>query len=357
MLFPVFMPIFNTGSHSLLSYPENATMQRYASEPQLVSRTPDARPKTSSQASISQLLQARFLDSPHVFPASPASEVVQAMFVRQEPCYNRLFAVSDDQRMVTGMDTPNHELYVDSPDLIETMNQFAARSKLFFRPAGGTTLFKKPYIQVQAGFKNGQKVETPGFFGSKTKHVNLDVIYRKKVAPAIQAYRKMKKAAVLREIDSCLNRRDYLFLKKSVGDLTSALELFKKLVIYDQTTESYHAIVSPIDDYLAFIALVEVLVYNKTATSENMQAQLVKIADKSYSVQAHSRSNPFLQKQLIAVLHLANEVAHAIPSGKTIDLILLHRDNTEDAMMRSIEQGDPMFYRACDYFDGKYDWC
>lgn len=325
-------------------------MRRYASKPESVSRTLDACPRTSSQASISQLLQDRYFHASHVHPAPVVSGVVQAMSVRKEPGEDRLFAVSDDRKMVTGMNTPNHELYVESAGLIATMNQLVDRSKLFFRPASGKVLFDKPYLQVQAGFKEKEEIGVPKWLGKgvKTKSVNLDAVYRKRVAPAILAYRQSKKQGVQQEIASCMTPKEYQLLKDRVGSLTSALELFKKLVIYDQTTESYHDVINPMENYQEFIALVEDLVYMKEATSERMKAQLEKVADKSYIVKLHTDSNLFLQEELMNVLYLSNEVANAIPSGKTIDLFLLHRDNTEDAMIDSIGRGVPMFYRACD---------
>lgn len=325
-------------------------MHRYARPPKPVSRTLDACPKASSQASLTDLLQRRSSDYPQFQPTSPSSSVVQAMSVQKEPTQNRLFAVSDDRHMITGMDTPNHELYVDSQSLIDEMNRFAARSKLYFRPALKGNLFGKPYSSVQAGFKDKEEVRVinPKLLGRKSKKVNLESAYFKRVAPEIGAFRREKKRAVQQELGACLTKQEYLSLKGNIKGLTSAVELFKKLVIYDQATEDYHDVVNPMDRYLAFVERAEDLVYTKEATTATMQTKWVALANASEPLAWDTRSNLLLQEQLSRVMIFAKKVVKSIPPDKTIDLFLLHRDNTEDEMIHSIEQHEPMFYRACD---------
>lgn len=325
-------------------------MQRYAHLPKPVSRTLDACPKASSQASLTELLQRRSSDYPPFQPAFPSSSVVQAMSVQKEPTLGRLFAVSDDRQMITGMNTPNHELYVDSQNLIDEMNRFAERSKLYFRSVSKCNLFDKPYYSVQAGFKDKEKVQVENrkFWQPKMKDVNLDSTYWKRVAPQILAFRYEKKRAVQQELGACLTEQEYLSLKWNIKDLTSVVELFKKLVIYDQATEDYHDVVNPMDRYLAFVERAEDLVYTKEATTATMEAKWVALTNASELLERITDSNPFLQEQLLLVMDLARKVVECIPPDKTIDLFLLHRDNTEEEMIRSIKQDEPMFYRACD---------
>jgi hypothetical protein len=76
-------------------------------------------------------------------PAAGATPVTQLYRIEREPVTTQVYSVSDDNSMVTGMATPNHEFYVNNATRIGAMNNAISASPLLskLKPAcSGATI-------------------------------------------------------------------------------------------------------------------------------------------------------------------------------------------------------------------------
>ncbi|HEU4323641.1 MAG TPA: hypothetical protein VFS21_10880 [Roseiflexaceae bacterium] len=293
-------------------------------------------------------------------PSHQQPTAVQRYSIETEPKLGTLYSVSDDQRMVTGMGTPNHDLYVDRGSMLEEIRQATKGSMLAFSAGKTQELFGKTYTKVKVGFKKVQfttppEVQQPNLLqsiagkGKPQEHlVDLDSEYQKKVVPGIVKQSKGKYKEVLEKIWQTLWVKSFGDVQTVLNTLVKDLELFKKLVIANQATEDYHDVSNIMEIPRRIVETVENAIYSDQATKSSLKSASDELQQQAQQMWLVLGADEHLKSALVDLIQRVGSLFHVMPEEMPVDLMLVHSANYQEAMLRSMEKGDPMFYRACD---------
>ncbi|MCD9015711.1 hypothetical protein [Parachryseolinea silvisoli] len=275
--------------------------------------------------------------------------VTQRYAIEREPALKRLYSVSDDREMITGMGTPNHELYIGNHGLLAQIHAATEASMLDFSIDGTHKLFKKPYEKVKVGFKRYQFTTPPeGKEKTKTHSVDLDEEYNSKIVPGIKRLTQEKFDAVMGKVDKTPWKKDFKNIQAPLNRLVRSLELFKKLVIANQAKETYQDEGTTMEAPYLFIHTIENQIYSKAALKDDILATDDMLEALTGEIKHTMGDDKYLMDVLSDCIQFAGALGKAIPQGIPVDLILIHSASYQQAMWRSMKEGTPMFYRACD---------
>ncbi len=279
--------------------------------------------------------------------AGSGKGVVQAYSIQRDPVSKGLYSLSDDQSVVTGMKTPNHQLYVHDASKIAAINAAAKQSMLKFSAGGKGKLFARDYTRVMAGFKEVSYTKK-GMFGSSKRDVDIDKEYHGKVAPAAAKQNMAKYEQAVNEIMKTGWNKSYPEIKGVLKDGVQAVELFKKLVIANQATEDFHELVNQMQAPTEMVKAMESLIYSKAATPQLAKQTHSELARQLGAITSDFAHDEHLQVAAGALVQCAAYLAELLPKDVPVNLILVHSVNYREAMLESIKMKDPLFYRACD---------
>ena len=278
-----------------------------------------------------------------------AGSTVQAYSIRREPKRGTLYSVSDNAEVITGMDTPNHDLYIDQPGKIAAIANAAKQSVLAFEEGSKISLFGKVYSRVQASFKKVSfKAAKSSIFGSEERKVDLGETYYKNVAPALEAKSLAAYKTIMFQIRGSSWESSYDKIQVILKPLTSSLELFKKLVIANQAKEGYNDVVNLMDRPLIFIDILEKSIYSQSVSKQSFEKTVTDLDKKAAVLSSDFKGDEHLLETLKELMYYTIQLATFIPKGPPVDLMLVHSLNYQESMLQSIKNKDPMFYRACD---------
>ena len=285
---------------------------------------------------------------------------IQAYSIEREPKLGTLYSVSDDKEMITGMHTPNHELYVAKNSMLAQIKEATKASMLDFSFAGTQPMFGKNYNKIGAHFKvleftTPPEVEKPSLLErmrgkgkSKSHSVNLNQQYEEKVLPGMKQQAKDKYKAAMDKISQSPWKNEFGNIKVVLHNLVTHLELFKKLVIANQTAEHYHDVVNDMDYPQQLIASIEGLAYSKALTKADF-AKIQHTIDFNASKMKYSfGKDENVMDATSEIVELTNRLGEIMPDKIPVDMLLVHSANYQEAMWKSMEERTPMFYRACD---------
>ncbi|GAA2658266.1 MULTISPECIES: hypothetical protein [Actinosynnema] len=176
-------------------------------EPVVVPAPGPARPRPLSPAHFSAL--QRVVGNRRAGMALAGAPVqrlaVQRLAVTTAPEDDRTYARSDDHRVVTGLDNPNHELLVADTGAIGEINTAIRDSPLAVVPGAKRTLFTTGMTEVRLAYSSARRpAEARGHWQprpfSQGVPENLQARYEKHILPNIIAYRTTIRANALNEM-------------------------------------------------------------------------------------------------------------------------------------------------------------
>ena len=292
--------------------------------------------------------------------SSIKEKTIQAYSIKRETKLGTLYSVSDDNEMITGMQTPNHELYVAKNSMLDQIKAATKASMLDFSFAATQPLFGKNYRKIRAHFKTlnftmPPEVKNPNFIekmqgkGNPTSHtVNLNQQYREKVLPGMKQQAKDKHKEAMDKIAQSPWKNEFGNIKAVLQNLVTHLELFKKLVIANQITENYHDVVNDMDYPQQLIASIEDLAYSEAVTKTDFDKIRHTVNFNAGMMKYSFGKDENVMDATGEIVKLTNTLGEIMPDKIPVDMLLVHSVNYQEAMWKSMQEGTPMFYRACD---------
>ncbi|HTN23001.1 MAG TPA: hypothetical protein VL120_03385 [Solirubrobacteraceae bacterium] len=301
---------------------------------------------------------------------------------------NRLYSRSDDGKLVTGMETPNHELYIADGDQLQKMNAVIAQSPLEFYARGMKALLDRKYISVGLRFARartrdvvGERSKPPpkGMWESFTRAVSspdtvdLQALYEKLVLPGTDAYRvellEAKLAARDAAHEGVRGLNDIAAILRGGVD---AMNRFKKVVAsllanagtWDAELEGIALTCRKL------VAIAEDALYSQAQTADGlraasavMRAWLEGPYDAIASSQAAAGSgSTILFTEAVGLMNAVAALASALPAKAkpkgeeaqaeaevAVDLRSFHAVAYQADVLAAIRSPDNvLLYRACD---------
>lgn len=299
---------------------------------------------------------------------------------------NRLYSRSDDGKLVTGMETPNHELYIADGDQLQKMNAVIAQSPLEFYARGMKALLDRKYISVGLRFARartrdvvGERSKPPpkGMWESFTRAVSspdtvdLQALYEKLVLPGTDAYRvellEAKLAARDAAHEGVRGLNDIAAILRGAVD---AMNRFKKVVAsllanagtWDAELEGIAVACRKL------VAIAEDALYSQAQTADGlraanavMRAWLEGPYDAIASSQAVAGSgSTILFTEAVGLMNAVGALASVLPAKAkskgdeaeaevAVDLRSFHAVAYQADVLAAIRSPDNvLLYRACD---------
>ncbi|MDB5769016.1 MAG: hypothetical protein JWQ61_3830 [Collimonas fungivorans] len=281
-------------------------------------------------------------------PAAGAMPVTQLYRIEREPVTTQVYSVSDDNSMVTGMATPNHEFYVNNATRIGAMNNAISASPLLFYSAGTASLFGRDYFRVGLSF------DTARLRGSHQD--DLQAQYRNQVLPEIRAFREGRRAGKTAEIDAAAvmseGRIKPTLINPALAASVRKLELFKKLILSQLALASYRdGETAAIGDAGRIVTTLESALYSADITRGAVAARLEELAPyfREEDNPARFPLTPILRATLLELRAAVAMLAAALPEDLPVDLMSFHNANFQARQVEAVDGPDNvLLYRACD---------
>jgi hypothetical protein len=280
--------------------------------------------------------------------AADAAPVTQLYRIEREPVTQQVYSVSDDNSMVTGMATSNHEFYVERAPQIGAMNNAIAASPLLFYSSGTARLFGLDYYRVGLSFDNARVRE-----GGQD---DLRAQYRDRVLPEIRSFREGRRAGKAAEIDAAAvaseGQVNPAFINPALAFSVRRLELFKKLILSLLTQASYRDDeTGAIDDAGRIVATLEGVLYSTDITRGAVTARLEQLAPyfREEENPARFARTPILRTTLLELRGGVAALAAALPVDLPVDLMSFHNASFQARQVEAVDGPDNvLLYRACD---------
>lgn len=273
---------------------------------------------------------------------------VQRYEIKRSMENGKAYTASSDGKMVTGMGTPNHELYLlNKPDFTQ-INNVIAHSPLEAYIKAEVTLFEKKYYSVGLRFKTNRNKEqakeavSSSWFPSK---VNLNAKYAENIVPKAKAFRQGLLSEKKAKVEESLP--EYKALAAEVKKLTESFHLFKKIVnatlaaagAWNDTVKGKAVLAH------GFIAIVEKVLH---ATELNKgQAEAVKEELAGLDILGLDDNLIFTTATQVGG-HLTAMV-DAFPPETTVNMLDIQSLHFQESNIASLDSEDAvLLYRACD---------
>jgi hypothetical protein len=275
--------------------------------------------------------------------SSANAEAIQKFKVDKAPETKQIFSVSDDEGILTGMRTPNHDLYVDNPNKVARINQAAAASPLNFTTGDAATLFHKPYYPVRVKF-------TP-YVHTGVGDVNMQDQYERVVAPQARAFREARQQEGEESI-GLMGDINVGAINTPLKTAVANMELFKKLILANLSNaegglEDEHAIA----DATTLVTSVERLLYSSNITKVAIHevANRIGVFFHDESPSGRFDYSVILRDTITELGAAVVELRDALPEDHPIDLMSFHLVNFQAAQIEAMEgANNVLLYRACD---------
>jgi hypothetical protein len=287
---------------------------------------------------------------PDEYGAVPAAArpVTQLYRIEREPDTQQVYSVSDDNSMVTGMATPNHEFYVNNATRIGAMNNAIAASPLMFYAAGTASLFGRDYFRVGLSF------DTARVRGDHRD--DLQAQYRNQVLPEIRSFREGRHAGKTAEIDAATvvseGRIKPALINPALSTSVRKLELFKKLILSQLALASYRDDeTAAIADAGRIVSTLESALYSADITRGAIAARLEELAPyfREEDNPARFPLAPILSTTLLELRAAFVTLAAALPEDLPVDLMSFHNASFQARQVEAVDGPDNvLLYRACD---------
>ncbi|MEM4989792.1 DUF4157 domain-containing protein [Collimonas sp. H4R21] len=294
----------------------------------------------------------------HAAPAAAAdaTPVTQLYRIEREPVTQQVYSVSNDNSMVTGMTTPNHEFYVERAPQIGAMNNAVTASPLQFYSAGTASLFGRDYYRVGLSFDTGRVRGGAPDDRRAPRQDNLQAQYRDQVLPEIRAFRERRRAGKVAEINAAAAVSDGqvnpAFINPALAASVRRLELFKKLILSQLTLDSYRDDeTGAIADAGRIVATLESVLYSTDITRGAVTARLEQLAPyfREEENPARFARTPILRATLLELRAAVVALAAALPVDLPVDLMSFHNASFQARQIEAVDGPDNvLLYRACD---------
>jgi hypothetical protein len=294
----------------------------------------------------------------HAAPAAAAdaTPVTQLYRIEREPVTQQVYSVSNDNSMVTGMTTPNHEFYVERAPQIGAMNNAISASPLQFYSAGTASLFGRDYYRVGLSFDTGRVRGSAPDDRRAPRQDNLQALYRDQVLPEIRAFRQGRRAGKAAEIDAAAvaseGQVNPAFINPALAFSVRRLELFKKLILSQLTQAAYRDDeTGAIDDAGRIVATLEGVLYSTDITRGAVTARLEQLAPyfREEENPARFARTPILRTTLLELRGGVAALAAALPVDLPVDLMSFHNASFQARQVEAVDGPDNvLLYRACD---------
>ncbi|SFB76671.1 DUF4157 domain-containing protein [Collimonas sp. OK412] len=294
----------------------------------------------------------------HAAPAAAAdaTPVTQLYRIEREPVTQQVYSVSNDNSMVTGMTTPNHEFYVERAPQIGAMNNAISASPLQFYSAGKASLFERDYYRVGLSFDTGRVRGGAPDDRRAPRQDNLQALYRDQVLPEIRAFRQGRRAGKTAEIDAAAvaseGQVNPAFINPALAFSVRRLELFKKLILSQLSQASYRDDeTGAIDDAGRIVATLESVLYSTDITRGAVTARLEQLAPyfREEENPARFARTPILRTTLLELHGGVAALAAALPVDLPVDLMSFHNASFQARQVEAVDGPDNvLLYRACD---------
>jgi len=289
--------------------------------------------------------------------AAPAAMPVTQLYrIEREPVTTRVYSVSNDNSMVTGMATPNHDFYVGNATQIGAMNNAISASPLLFYAAGTARLFGRDYYRVGLSFDTARVRGGAPDDRRAPRQDNLQALYRDQVLPEIRAFREGRRAGKTAEIDAAAVVSDGqvnpAFINPALAASVRRLELFKKLILSQLTLASYRDDEpGAIADAGQIVATLESALYSTDITRGDIAARLEQLAPyfRAEENLARFARTPILRATLLELRAAVAALAAALPVDLPVDLMSFHNAGFQARQVEAVDGPDNvLLYRACD---------
>ncbi|MCG8458580.1 MAG: hypothetical protein MI919_20060, partial [Holophagales bacterium] len=277
----------------------------------------------------------------------PDSPPIQRYSLEREPTSKKLYSVSDGKALVTGMETPNHELYVDNPTKIGHMNNAAADSPLEFFSEGQQTLFQRAYRKV------GLRFQTARYRGPQQRQ-DTQELYEKAIVPRAKEFRENLLGKKLSEIEvvraKSSNELDPESLGPALQLATKKLELFKKVVLSELASDP-EAAPKALPDAQTIVKTAESGIYSREARQVSFSDVIQELSHLfDEDVVTHDLPRTAAIRDTMAELWQAlDDLWKALPANTPVDLMSFHSANFQAEQIEMLESDNKvLLYRACD---------
>ncbi|MEM8930309.1 MAG: hypothetical protein AAGE94_04005 [Acidobacteriota bacterium] len=274
----------------------------------------------------------------------PDDASVQRYALAREPSSKQLYSVSDGKDLVTGMSTPNHELYVGNPTKIGQMNNVAASSPLEFFSEGRKSLFSRNY------FKVGLRFQTAHLRGRETQ--DTQALYENAVAPQARRFREGLLGGRLVEIEAAQKRSqgdlDPKKVNRALKQVTASLELFKKVVL-STLASMPEAPTSAIKSAQFIVQAAEAGIFSKAASKDPFGLMVQQVSEFVRGQTKVLQQFPIVRDTVNELCNGLEALWSVLPAKSTVDLMSFHGANFQFDQMEMLEKdSNLLLYRACD---------